>query len=62
MENRIERWLQRNNLNALYRKMQEWNTQSVNEFFKEQFEDKLTKMEKIWAEYLQSEYDQKNWY
>jgi hypothetical protein len=62
MENRIERWLKRNNLNALYRKMQEWNTQSVNEFFKKQFDGRLSKLEKIWVEYLQSEYDHRNWY
>jgi hypothetical protein len=62
MENRIERWLNRNNLQALYRKMQEWNTESVNEFFKAQFESRLTKIEKRWVEYLQSEYDHKNWY
>jgi len=62
MENRIERWLNRNNLQGLYRKMQEWNTESVNEFFKAQFESRLTKIEKTWVEYLQSEYDHKNWY
>jgi hypothetical protein len=62
MDNRIERWMKRNNLQALYRKMLEWNTQSVNEFFKAQFESNLTKKEKSWVEYLQSEYDERNWY
>jgi hypothetical protein len=62
MDNRIERWMKRNNLQALYRKMLEWNTQSVNEFFKAQFESNLSKKEKSWVEYLQSEYDERNWY
>lgn len=62
MENRIDRWLQRNNISGLFRKMAEWETENVHYFFTKQFDGTLTKTENTWAEYLQSEYEHKKWY
>ena len=60
--NRVERWYKRNTLEALYRKMQEWNTQSVEDFFIHIFHDQLNEEEKKWARHLQLEFDYQEWY
>jgi hypothetical protein len=62
MENRIERWYKRNTLESLFRKMQEWNTESVEDFFIHIFHDQLNEEEKKWATHLQLEFDYQLWY
>lgn len=62
MENRIERWLDRHTFKSLERKMHEWNTESVSDFFILQFHDELNQYEKIWARELQKEFMFQEWY
>jgi hypothetical protein len=62
VENRIERWLDRHTFKSLKRKMHEWNTESVSDFFILQFHDELNQYEKIWATELQKEFMFEEWY
>ena len=57
MENRVGRWMSRNPTSSLERKMLEFRTESVREYFEIIFEGTLTEDELKLARHLQLEYD-----
>ena len=62
MTNRVERWMLGNSIEALERKMEEWSTESVQEYFLKIFDGQLSQDEIAWAKYLQTEFDYRFFY
>ena len=62
MVNRVNRWMKRNPTESLERKMNEWRTESVQEYFEKIFQDTLNDEEIKLVKYLQLEFDYRFFY